>query len=38
MLEQLRSEVGGIDDISLLRVLDVSLWRYDRDQVVPVLP
>jgi hypothetical protein len=27
-LEQLRDEVGGIEDISLLRCLDVVLWMY----------
>jgi hypothetical protein len=31
-ITQLRDEVGGIDDISLLRVLDVTVWRYDADQ------
>lgn len=31
-ITQLRDEVRGIDDISLLRVLDVTVWRYDADQ------
>lgn len=28
-LRQLRGEVGGIEDITLLRLLDVAVWRYD---------
>lgn len=28
-LTDMRASVGGIEDISLLRVLDVAVWRYD---------
>lgn len=31
-ITRLRDEVGGIEDIGLLRVLDVVVWRYDADQ------
>jgi len=29
-LERLRRAVGGVGDISLLRILDVAVWRYDK--------
>lgn len=28
-VEQMRRQVGGVEDISLLRIWDVAVWRYD---------